>query len=122
MLYVLYNNVCSKLLLYSVGKKLLKLVQTPINVDLQKIDVSSALLFLLMEMSKNDILLSFSSLQVNLILRWRELMYQTIFFNVIFLFKHYKDIVHISTVKLWFKLWWTILKPFTFIIYNKQVG
>ena len=70
MLYVLYNNVCSKLLLYSVGKKLLKLVQTPLNVDLQKIDVSSALLFLLMEMSKNDILLSFSSLQVNLILRW----------------------------------------------------
>ena len=88
MLYVLYNNVCSKLLLYSVGKKLLKLVQTPLNVDLQKIDVSSALLFLLMEMSKNDILLSFSSLQVNLILRWRELMYQTNFFNVIFLFKH----------------------------------
>ena len=61
MLYVLYNNVCSKLFLYSVGKKLLKLVQTPLNVDLQKIDVSSALLFLLMEMSKNDILLSFSS-------------------------------------------------------------
>ena len=122
MLYVLYNNVCSKLLLYYVGKKLLKLVQTPLNVDLQKIDVSRALLFLLMEMSKNDILLSFSSLQVNLILQLRELMYQTNFFKVIFLFKHYKDIVHISMVKLWFKLWWTILKPFTFIIYNKQVG
>ena len=70
MLYVLYNNVCSKPVLYSVGKKLLKLVQTQLNVGLRKIDVSSALLLLLVEMSKNDILWSFSSSQVNLILRW----------------------------------------------------
>ena len=53
-------------LLYFVGKKLLKLVWMPLNVGLRKIDASSALLFLLMEMSKNDILLSFSSLQVNI--------------------------------------------------------
>ena len=59
MLYVLHNNVCGNPLLYSVGKKLLKLVYTPLNVGLQKIDVSSALLFLLMQMSNNDILLPF---------------------------------------------------------------
>ena len=44
MLYVLHNNVCSKPLLYSVGKKLLKLVKTPLNVGLWKIHVYSALL------------------------------------------------------------------------------
>ena len=64
MLYILYKNVRSKPLLYSVGKKLLKLV------GLRKVDVSSALLLLLMEMSKRDILLPFPSSQVNLILRW----------------------------------------------------
>ena len=65
MLYVLHKNVCSKPLLYPFGKKLLKLVKTSLNVCLREKDVSSVLLFLPMEMSKNNFLLYFSSSQVN---------------------------------------------------------
>ena len=57
------NAICPYL--HSFGKKLLKLVKTSLNVGLRKKDVSSVLLFLPMEMSKNNFLLYFSSSQVN---------------------------------------------------------
>ena len=103
MLSVLHNNVCSKRLLCYVSKKLLKLVQTPLNVGLQKIDVSSAFLLLLMEMSKNDILLSFFFFAREFDITMARINVSKKFLNVIFLFKHYKDFVHIFTVELRFK-------------------
>ena len=103
MLFVLYHKVCSKRLSCYVSKKLLKLVQTPLNVGLRKIDVSSAFLFLLMEMSKNDILLSFFFFAREFDTTMVGINVSKKFLNVIFLFKHYKDFVHIFTVKLRFK-------------------
>ena len=95
------TNVCIKLLLHSFGKKLLKLVYTPLIVGLRKMDVFSALLFLLMEMFKNDICCLLSVLSVVVFfffagefnITMARINVSKRFFNVIFLFKHYQDIV-----------------------------